>query len=189
MSEQQYFTVHHSLTVNVEKLQNNEVLPEPLAFEKEIPTPFIVASEFSQLDVTSEQTLSELRANKLGSVISLIENQNSKLNLLLTFLLSQQDDPKTRAITDSFGASQCTFVTTQAFNTDDLVRVRLFVDYPAAAIYCYGQISDVTNKNEQTLVTVQFIRIRDVDQDILIRAALHQQQKLLRQRSMDRGIS
>ncbi|QXO19094.1 MULTISPECIES: PilZ domain-containing protein [Vibrio] len=189
MTEQEYFTVHHALTINVEPLAADYDLPSPTDFEAEIPAPFVVASEFSQLDQLSEAARLELKNSDFKNVIQLLETQNSKLNLLLSFMLSQQDDSRFRTHTTGFGASQFTYKSPQAVNPGHLVRAKLFLEYPAAAIYCYGQIVTCEPADDHFMATVKYTLLRDTDQDLLIKAALHQQQKLLRQRSLDREKS
>ncbi|PMH45008.1 hypothetical protein BCU68_11225 [Vibrio sp. 10N.286.49.B3] len=192
MTEQEYFSVHHSLTVNVEPLAMDFILPTGDAFEAEIPAPFIVASEFSHLDTLTDSAKQELKSNDFKHVIQLLDTQNSKLNLLLSFMLSQQDEALFRHKTLSFGASQMTYLSEQALAMNTPVRVKLFLDTPAAAIYCYGhvisaQLSDNQNNNVPIYaITIKYQQLRDCDQDLLIKAALFQQQKLLRQRSLER---
>lgn len=186
MSEQEFFTVNHTMTVNVEPLASGVGFPSIEKFEGEIPAPFIVASEFSNLDLLNDSARSELKNNDFKHVIQLLDTQNSKLNLLLTFMLSQQDDPALRHQTHSFGASQFTYMSDAALDLDTKVRAKLFLDHPAAAIYCYGHVSHIEAKDDTQLITVKYDLLRDLDEDLLIKAALFQQQKLLRQRSLNR---
>ena len=41
MSDQEYFTVHHKMTVNVEPLAQDQAFPSFDQFEGEIPAPFL----------------------------------------------------------------------------------------------------------------------------------------------------
>jgi hypothetical protein len=186
MIDQEYFTVHHAITANVEIMAVDFSLPDEVQFESEIPTPFIVANEFSQLDHLNEAARTELRKSDFRHVVQLLDTQNSKLNLLLTYLLSQQDNLTHRSQTRSFGASQFSYIATQPVALDTLVRAKLFLDSPAAAIYCYGQVVECQTTEQDSIITVKYLLIRDLDQDLIIKAALHQQQKLLRQRSLER---
>ena len=186
MTEQEYFTVHHNLTINVETLGTDFALPDEATFVSEIPAPFIVASEFSHLDMLADNARLELQNKELKHVISLLDTQNSKLNLLLSFMLSQQDDPSVRFQTHSFGASQFTYFSPEQLDVDQKVRAKLFLEHPAAAVYCYGHVSQIEKVDDTYLVTVKYDLLRELDEDLLIKAALHQQQKLLRQRSLDR---
>lgn len=65
MTEQEFFTVNSTLTINVELLPEHDLLPSLEAFEAEIPAPFIVASEFSQLDQLAESARLELKNSDL----------------------------------------------------------------------------------------------------------------------------
>ncbi|KJY83032.1 hypothetical protein TW81_10720 [Vibrio galatheae] len=186
MSDQEFFTVNHTMTVNVEPLADELSFPSYEKFEGEIPAPFIVASEFSNLDLLNDSARSELKNSDFKHVIQLLDTQNSKLNLLLTFMLSQQDDPLLRHQTHSFGASQFTYISDAEVSLNTKVRVKLFLDHPAAAIYCYGHVSQIDATEDTHLVTVKYDLLRDLDEDLLIKAALFQQQKLLRQRSLNR---
>ncbi len=186
MTEQEYFTVHHQLTINAEPLPEGSSLPSYPIFESEIPAPFIVASEFSHLDMLNDSARKELNNSDFKHVINLLDTQNSKLNLLLTFLLSQQDNPTYRTVTSAFGASQCTFLSPTSLNDGQYVRIKLFLEHPAAAIYCYASVVECQAQEQGFDITVKYQLLRDADQDLLIKAALNQQQKLLRQRSLDR---
>lgn len=61
MSEQEYFTVNHALAINVEALEAGADFPCFDQFEREIPAPFLVASEFSHLDLLNDHARSELK--------------------------------------------------------------------------------------------------------------------------------
>jgi hypothetical protein len=186
MDQQEFFTVHHKLTANVEPLESGFTLPSQSAFISEIPAPFIVASEFSQLDSLTESAMSELKNSDFKHVIQLLDHQNGKLNLLLTFMLAQQDKEEHRFYTSSFGASQFTFKSEHEFAVGSLARVKLFLDHPPAAIYCYAEVIECNQDELGYEVTLTYKLLREIDQDLLIKAALYQQQKLLRQRSIDR---
>lgn len=186
MSQQEYFTVQHGLSVNIEPLESEFILPDLEQFVTEIPAPFLVASEFSSLDTVTEKAIGELRSSDLSHVVQLLETQNSKLNLLLTYMLSQQNDPVFSHTTTSFGASQFTYFSKNALPLGRQVRTKIFLEFPAAAIYCYGEVVECEENEQSHKITISFSLLREEDQDLLIKAALHQQQKLLRQRSLER---
>lgn len=189
MTDQEFFTVHHALNINVEPLPSEFTLPSQVDFEAEIPAPFVVASEFSQLDHLNDAARLELKHSDFKHVIQLLETQNAKLNLLLGFMLSQQDDPELRTSTLSFGASQLAFRAHRPLELGTQLRLKLFLEHPAAAIYCYGQVIDYDAEQTPAIATIKYTLLRDNDQDLLIKAALFCQQKLLRQRSLDRDKS
>ncbi|MDN3610349.1 PilZ domain-containing protein [Vibrio ostreicida] len=186
MAELEYFTVHHQMTINVEPLAQDACLPSFEQFEGEIPAPFIVASEFSHLDILNDNARSELKNSDFKHVIELLDTQNAKLNLLLTFMLSQQDDIQYRRQTLSFGASKFSYNAETALPVGTKTRVKLFLEHPPAAIYGYGHVETCEQESDSHHITIKFDLLRDQDEDLLIKAALFQQQKLLRQRSLNR---
>ncbi|WP_295902881.1 PilZ domain-containing protein [uncultured Vibrio sp.] len=186
MSKQEFFSVQHQMTANVEPLPAEFEFPSDQVFESEIPKPFIVAGEFSQLDQLNDAARVELKNSDFKHVVQLLDTQNSKLNLLLTFMLSQQDESQYRHSTYAFGASQFSYYSSAQLAVKTKVRVKLFLEHPAAAIYCYGEVAEVSETEQGWDTTIHYRQLRDEDEDLLIRAALYQQQKLLRQRSLNR---
>ncbi|MEZ9231226.1 PilZ domain-containing protein [Vibrio amylolyticus] len=186
MSKQEFFSVQHQMTANIEPLPTEFEIPTGQIFESEIPKPFIVAGEFSQLDQLNDAARVELKNSDFKHVVQLLDTQNSKLNLLLTFMLSQQDESQYRHSTYSFGASQFSYYSAVQLAVKTKVRVKLFLEHPAAAIYCYGEVAEASETEQGWDTTIQYSQLRDEDEDLLIRSALYQQQKLLRQRSLNR---
>ncbi|ASI88490.1 PilZ domain-containing protein [Vibrio mediterranei] len=186
MQQNEFFTVNGPLKANIEPLALGSTLPDLDQYIAEIPAPFMASSEFSLLDQQNDAAKHELNQHNLKHVAELIEQQNSKLNLLLNYIISQQDDPAQRHVTHSFGAGQLTYITSEALKVGQVAKVKLFLDHPPAGIYCYAEVIDIQNSESGQLVTLSFVRILEEHQDLLIKAALYQQQKLLRQRSLDR---
>lgn len=186
MQQNEFFTVTGPLKVNIEPLRLDSTLPDLDQYIAEIPAPFIASSEFSLLDQQNDAAKHELNQHNLKHVAELIEQQNSKLNLLLNYIISQQDDPAQRHITQSFGAGQLSYLTSEALQIGQFAKVKLFLDHPPAGIFCYAEVTNLQTTDAGQLVTMSFVRILEEHQDLLIKAALYQQQKLLRQRSLNR---
>lgn len=186
MNQDEYFSVHSGLTINVELLGPGEKLPDELAFSQEIPPLFRVASECNGLEEGVEQSLGKLTREESKPLVDYLTAQNSKINLLLSYVLSQQDNPSLRYITQTFGASQLTFLSKTPFPVGSMVRVKLFLDKPPAAVYCYAEVTASEARGKGYSVTLKYNRLLENDRDLLIRAALYIQQKLLRQRAQQR---
>ena len=67
-----------------------------------------------------------------------------------------------------------------------MLALKLFIESPPSAIFCYGLVYGCKEKNGKFAVGIKYIRLKEEDKDVLIRATLHQQQKLLRQRALER---
>jgi hypothetical protein len=192
MVDQEFFTVHHALTVNVEPLGANESFPSEQAFEAEIPEAFAISSEFSTMEQLNDLARQELQQADVKHLIQLLDSQNRKLNLLLNLTLSQFNDPLYRYQTTSFGASQFSYIEDCSgkehctVSVDTKLRVKLFLNMLPSAIYCYAHVTECHQEENHVVVTAKYDLLRDSDQDLLIKAALCEQQRYLRQRSLNK---
>ncbi|MGF1905905.1 PilZ domain-containing protein [Aliivibrio salmonicida] len=189
MSHNEYFSVHYDLTINVEPLAVDDSLPNMDTFEREIPAPFRVAQECSALDDVSERELSFLKQDDGKRLASYLNNQDKKLNLLLSYLLIQQDNKDYRYKTTTFGASKFTFESKTPLIQGQHTRVKLFLEHPPAAIYCYANVTLCQETDSGFMIEMSYDRLRDIDQDLLIKAALFQQQKILKLRAQERNLT
>ncbi|KMV32150.1 hypothetical protein [Photobacterium swingsii] len=202
MIQDEYFSVHAGLTINVEPLDDNTACPDDEAFRLEIPPLFRVASECSELEESTERLLSNFGSDDSKALIGYLGAQNTKINLLLSYVLSQQDDPTIRFTTRTFGASRLSFISPTPLTLGRNARIKLFLNDPPAAIYCYGEIIDCQPYGSQSgddsdnscdksnyEVHLRYTQLLESDRDLLIRAALHVQQKLLRERAQQRSDS
>jgi hypothetical protein len=183
MSQNEYFRIQCDLLINVEALAENENVPDEKDFADEIPAPFKMASEIAHLD---SQALSGLNFNNEGALLlkHYLEAQNQKINILLTYVLSQQNEAKLQYHTSSLSAGECQFSAKQDdnFQLNQRVRLKIFIPEESAAIYCYARISNVEGEN----ITLTYQRIRDEDRELLIRTTLHLQSHQLKKRSAER---
>lgn len=186
MSQDEYFSVHGHLKINAQVLDNDEKIPSLIEFERTIPLSFQIARQCGQLDHNIEKEIQVLHFEKGHALTTYLHSQNEKINLLLSFMLSQQDDPTLRYQTETFGASGLTFIAHHPFSKDTAVRLTLFLDTPPSAIYCYGRVYGCKEKNGKFAVGIKYVRLLEEDRDVLIRAALLHQQKLLRHRALER---
>ncbi|MCD9505146.1 PilZ domain-containing protein [Photobacterium phosphoreum] len=189
MRQEEYFSVHLGLTINVEPLPNGKSLPNFETFSTEIPPLFRIASECNTLEENAERLLAGFGKEDSKALVTYLSAQNSKINLLLSYVLSQQDNANYRYITETFGASKLSFYSPHNFTVRQNVIVKLFLDHPAAAIYCYAEVVNCSALDDRFLIELHYTRLLEDDRDLLIRAALHCQQKLLRQRAQQRNMN
>ena len=67
-----------------------------------------------------------------------------------------------------------------------IVRLKIFLREEAAAIYCYGQVKQLDGSEHGTHVLLDYVRIREDDRELLVRASLHVQSKQLKLRAQER---
>jgi len=192
MTNNQYFLVEHALSLNVEALAENEQVPNHDDFENEIPAPFRMASDLADIESHHLQSL-KLNNDTTQALWGYLQAQNLKINTLLTYVLSQQDDKRFHFSSHAFSAGRCLFNAPKAqFSVDQRVRLKLFLPEESAAIYCYAQVTEITPSSNATdtpeheMVALHYQQIREEDRELLIRATLHIQSRHLKARAEQR---
>ncbi|MFT6985011.1 MAG: hypothetical protein ACJAT7_000818 [Psychromonas sp.] len=181
----EYFLVNHQLAINVKLLNSDENIPDDQQFEQEIPAPFRMASDLANIDTQALHSL-KLNNETTQALWFYLQAQNQKINTLLTYVLSQQDEQKFHYQTTAFSAGCCLFhCPDNTFAMDQNVRLKIFIPEESAAIYCYARVSSVDNDS----VELTYQQIREEDRELLIRASLHIQSKQLKFRATQRTQS
>jgi len=183
MTNNQYFLVEHQLSLNVEKLSETEKIPNEIEFEAEIPAPFRMASDLAQIESHSLQPL-KLNNETTQALWGYLQAQNLKINTLLSYVLSQQDDKQFHYISMAFSAGVCLFkATNNTFMLNQPVRLKIFIPEESAAVYCYAKVTNI----EDNVVELSYQIIREEDRELLIRTTLHIQSKQLKARAQQRA--
>jgi len=183
MTNNEYFLVQHQLSLNVEALIGSEIIPDDATFESEIPAPFRMASDLASIDSQALQPL-KLNNETTHALWGYLEAQNLKINTLLSYVLSQQDDKRFHFQSTAFSAGVCLFVDQDnTFYLNQNVRLKIFIPEESAAIYCYAQVSNIDGNNVQ----LNYQQIREEDRELLIRTTLHIQSKQLKARATQRS--
>lgn len=185
---QQYFSIRHSLSVNIEPVSIDKVPTSRLALENEMPTPFKMANDVAEIDSNALRSIRNI-GEQADALADFLQMQNNKINLIMGYVLAQQDNPDSRFNTTVFGAGEVKFLAHADFALEQAVRIKIFLPNDSSAIYCYGVItSREVQEADDTLIefTASYTRIRDIDREILIRATLRIQQLQLKQRAEQR---
>ncbi|CAG9001189.1 MAG: hypothetical protein CENE_03207 [Candidatus Celerinatantimonas neptuna] len=183
--EPSYFSVAYQLNLNVAPLPWESELPEYSDFINAIPESFRLASAGqNRLEniATPLQTLGEAGV----ALQHYLHAQAEKLNMLMSYVLSLQDDPHKRTHTTHFGGSQLQFNWPEPLRLDQLVEIKLFIPEEATAIYCYGRVKEIADRQQSFNIACEYALIREEDQETLVRASLHVQSKLLQKRAKAR---
>jgi hypothetical protein len=184
MTINQYFIVEHQLSLNIEVLKDDETIPNEVSFETEIPAPFRMASDLANIDSHSLQPL-KLNNETTQALWGYLEAQNLKINTLLTYVLSQQDNGEFHFQSTAFSAGACLLKQQDIpFILNQKVRLKIFIPEESAAIYSYAQVSSI----HDNIVELSYKQIREEDRELLIRTTLHIQSKQLKIRAQKRTL-
>lgn len=179
----QFFMVEHAIAINVMPLAGE--LPDDKSFLAAIPEPFLLAGNLGQLNVGALRSLHRL-GELAEELAHYLQQQAKKVDLLLHYVLRQQDLPEYRHTTKSYGGAGLTFFSDIPFSPLQVVEVKLFLADNTGAIFCYAQVLSSEPSAEGYQIKLVYRRIREEDQELLVRASLQQQSKQLKQKAAER---
>lgn len=188
--QEQFFSVTHATPVNVIPMPGDFHLPSLEALEAELPEPFRIASSITSIDMVTSRLLRN-QSESMHDLVEIINQQSRKIDMIMGYVLSVQDHPEHRFHTLRFGAGQLTYLHPrqghgEAPHLHQIVRLKIFLREEASAIYCYGQVKQLEPSEHGTQVVLDYVRIREDDRELLVRASLHIQAKQLKLRAQDR---
>ena len=195
-----YFSVEQSVLANIRPLPQS--LPGEQEFLQMIPKPFLMASEQAVLDRSALKALSKL-GELAEELAAYLRTQAKKLDMMMRYLLIQQDDPTYRQHTYSFGGSALNFISEQPMAAGQTLEVKLFLNGSDGAVYFLATVlesephtasqdadSSGSTASESTGFMVKAVvsRIRDEDRETLVRASLHEQSRQLKRKAQQRQL-
>ncbi|BCO13526.1 hypothetical protein RIMD111065_18820 [Aeromonas hydrophila] len=188
--QEQFFSVTHATPVNVIPMPDDFHLPSLEALEAELPEPFRIASAITSIDMVTSRLIRN-QNDSMHDLVEIINQQSRKIDMIMGYVLSVQDHPEHRFDTLRFGAGQLTYLHPRQGHGEvphlhQIVRLKIFLREEASAIYCYGQVKQLEPSEHGTHVMLDYVRIREDDRELLVRASLHIQSKQLKLRAQDR---
>ncbi|WP_323945618.1 PilZ domain-containing protein [Aeromonas caviae] len=188
--QEQFFSVTHATPVNVIPMPADFRLPTLEALEAELPEPFRIASAITSIDLVSSRLLRS-QNESMHDLVEIINQQSRKIDMIMGYVLAAQDHPEHRFHTLRFGAGQLTYLHPHQGHGESpalhqIVRLKIFLREEASAIYCYGEVVQRDAGEHGTHVVLDYVRIREDDRELLVRASLHVQSKQLKLRAQER---
>ena len=188
--QEQFFSVTHATPVNVIPMPGDFHLPSLEALEAELPEPFRIASAITSIDMVTSRLIRN-QNDSMHDLVEIINQQSREIDMIMGYVLSVQDHPEHRFHTLRFGAGQLTYLHPRQGHGEvphlhQIVRLKIFLREEASAIYCYGQVKQLEPSEHGTHVMLDYVRIREDDRELLVRASLHIQSKQLKLRAQDR---
>lgn len=173
----EFFSIEHQFTVNIMSIDITEAISFD-QFTASIPMPFKLATDMSTIDQSALRSLQNL-GNSASQLVNFLNQQSQKIDLLIGYILSQQDEVQQRYQGLEFGGGGIKFITKNVFNVGQLLEVKIFLLENNCAIYCYGEVIAVESINKQFTHKVIFHFIREEDREVLVRTSLLEQSKQL----------
>lgn len=182
---EEYFMIAHGINVNVTPCKEDFELPDVEDLETAMPYAFRIASEMATIEAQALRPLRHL-SDHAETLAEYLNHQARKIDLMMSFILHQQDDEKYRYQTSKFGGGGVVITSKSPMNIGDNVELKVFLDSEAAAIFCFGEVITCDQEQDDYHIAFIFNRIREQDQELLVRASLHIQTQQLRKRAKDK---
>lgn len=173
----EFFSIEHEFSINILPLESTRVT----SFEQfltDMPTPFKMASDMKSIDQSALRPIQAL-SGVAGQLVEFLNHQSAKIDLLIGYILSQQDDEEHRYQGIKFGGGGLLFTADKSFKIAQLLEMKIFLLNQNCAVYCYGEVIEIQQEEDNYLHKVIFHFIREDDREILVRNSLHAQSKQL----------
>ena len=176
---EQYFQIEYPIDINLELISEHQLPKSDADIEQFIPPLFKLVNEVNVIEQTALRPLRQLGdvAEELAQYLKL---QSRKIDLVLSHILANENQDEEQLETFSFGGSGFTLITDESFLENVFYRCKLFLKDESAAVYCFCQVVDSQLNNDKYKTRFVFSHIREQDQELLVRASLHAQAKLLK---------
>mgnify|MGYP000117166500 CR=1 FL=1 len=178
----EFFSIEHDFNVNV-TVVDEKPLPTFEQFMQKMPLPFKIASDIVHIDQTALRPLQGINGSVAGQLVDYLHHQTQKIDLLIGYIISQQDDEKQRFKGNKFGGGGLIFATEQTFEIGQMLELKIFLENNSSAVYCMGEVietaTSLDNDTDILQYKVVFHHIREDDREILVRTSLHEQSKQL----------
>jgi len=174
----EFFSINYPFNVNATIIETI-TSPSYQDFMNTMPMPFKMATEINTLDQAALRPLQTL-GSVAGQLVDYLHHQAQKIDLLVSYILSEQDNEQQRYQGTHFGGGGVIFTSNAHFSIGQFIELKIFLLDDNCAIYCCGEIIEANPTNDTlTSYKVIYHHIREEDREILVRCSLHQQSKQL----------
>lgn len=178
----EFFTIKHTLSVNMIPLGQDYDLPHVSRLVDQMPYAFQIAAQMSAVDTQALRPLRNL-GEHAKDLADFLNQQNKKIDLMMSFILQQQDQPEHRYQSIEFGGGGLVLSSDKPFAEGEYAELKIFLSAEAAGVYCIGEVVESKQCENGFQISLLYSRIREEDQELLVRASLHQQTLQLRARA------
>ena len=178
----QYFTIEHQLKVNVLPLDSEFRLPDIEDLASHMPYAFRMASELAQLEAKALRPLRHL-GDHATELAEYLNHQSKKIDLMMSYILHQQDNEAERYSSIEFGGAGLSIASAKPMEPGSFCQLKIFIEEEATAIFCFGEVIQCEETDENNFrIAFIYSRIREEDQELLVKASLHLQTRQLKKR-------
>lgn len=181
----EFFTIKHRLMVNVVPLDSDYILPELSELDNIMPDAFRIASEVATVESKALRPLRML-GDHAADLVEFLNYQSRKIDLIMSYVLRQQDKEEHQGQAIEFGGGGVVIAAQAPMPLGQNVELKIFINEEATAVYCFAEVIACEADQDNYNISLLFTRIREQDQELLVRASLHLQTRQLKKRAQER---
>jgi hypothetical protein len=174
-----FYLIGHPIKVNLENATAQDASQSMDEFEKAMPYAFRISSQMSEIESRALRPFRSM-GEKFDELVEYLQLQAKKMDLMMSYILQQQDQEAYRFTAVKFGGGGAVIAMNRPVELGEYATLKLFVESEAAAIYCIAQAVACEPADDEFHVSYAYERIREQDQELLVRASLHLQTAQLR---------
>ena len=177
----EFFMIKHNIPVNMRLVADDFVLPEIDDLHQHMPYEFQIASELSEIDTKALRPLRRLGEHAI-ELAEFLNHQSRKIDLMMSLILQQHSNHEETYHSIQFGGGGIVLGSESELSIGGTIELKLFLREEASAIFCFAEVIACKPVDDTYHVSLIFTRIREEDQDLLVKATLHLQAANLRKR-------
>lgn len=174
-----FYLIAHPLKVNIQPATEAQAQQSLAEFEESMPYAFRISSEMSQIEAKALRPFRSM-GEKFDELVDYLQLQAKKMDLMMSYILLQQDEEAYRNMAIKFGGGGVILPSNANVVLGEYVILKLFLESESAAIYCMAQAVACEASEQGFEVSYAYTHIREQDQELLVRASLHLQTAQLR---------
>ncbi len=174
-----FFLIAHPVKANLLPLNDHQLKHNYDDFIEHMPYAFKIAGEMSEVQTKALKPLREL-GDKLQDLVDFLNFQSKKIDLMMSYILQQQDDEQYKAQIVKFGGGGVIIKTLEPVIVGSKCVLKIFLESESAAIFCYAEAIEYEQIDSFHHTSFVYTHIREQDQELLVRASLHLQTQALR---------
>ncbi len=178
-----FFMLEHNINLNIEWLADDQGKPDMRYLQDTLPDAFAIINEAAALEKSALRPIPSL-GEQGEQLMMFLTLQSRKMDILLSSILQQEDNPSHRYHSKQFGAAGCVVLSDNPIQVGTYAQLKMFIREEAAAIFCYAEVisCDLLPDSDVYQLRLLYTVIREMDQEVLVRCALHLQTQQLRAR-------
>lgn len=174
---EEFFNIEGEFKLHI-RPHDSAQLPSIEEFENNMPLPFLLSGEIGNIDQDALRSLRRVDKS-VEALVDVINAQSRKINLLVHYILSKDEDSARQFEGISFGGGGIRYLSDEPQSIGHLLEMKLFFEHENAAVMAIGEVIECKTTEHGHEVKVVFALIRGDDREVLVRCSLHEQSKQL----------